>query len=198
MRVGSLIVFGMVLSGGTALAKGTTAGATAATTAAPAPAPAQAAGPPAPAPELKAMGSWFVGNWTCESKWNESPMGPAHAAKGAATVTWGPGNFWIVSNYKETKSKENPMPWDVRETFGFDATTKQFTRVAFDNFGGWSNASATREGDNLVYSGEAISAMGKMPMKATFSKKSDKELTFAFVFTGKSGPMDVGGGTCKK
>jgi hypothetical protein len=169
----------------------------------PAKAPARAAEPPAagaptPSPELKEFGSWFVGTWKCETKWNASPMGPAHTAKATVPIKWAGGGFWIVTNYKEQKTKDNPMPFDVTEWLGHDG--KKFTRSSFDNFGGRDISTGSMEGDKLAFKGEAMMMGGqKSPSGFAFTKKGPKELMFEVSMAGPDGkPMDLGGGNCKK
>jgi hypothetical protein len=113
-------------------------------------------------------------------------------------IKWAAGGFWIVSNYKEHKSKENPMPFDVTEWFGHDG--KSFHRYAFDNFGGADAGSAVWEGEALAFKGETAMMGGQhAPSTITFTKKGPKELTFAVSLAGPDGkPMDLGGGACKK
>ncbi len=159
-----------------------------------------AAAPPAPSPELKQFGKWFVGNYpTCQANWNASPMGPAHAAKGTAKVEWALDGSWIMSHYTEAKSKDNPAPWHVVEMFSHDG--KQFKRVGFDSFGGLMVGQvASPDTDQIRFAGQMEMAGGeKAPAKVTFAKKGEKETTYTFQMQAKDGQwIDLGGGVCKK
>src|SRR5436309_1756795 len=63
----------------------------------------------APAPELGQL-SFFVGDWSCKGRAEESPLGPAHATRGAVHIANDVGGFWYVGHYAEKKTAENPHP----------------------------------------------------------------------------------------
>ena len=59
-------------------------------------------GPPKPTQQLKDFAKWFAGTYpTCTAKWSASPMGPAHPAKGTATVDWELDGMWLKTHYQE-------------------------------------------------------------------------------------------------
>ncbi|MEO6326762.1 MAG: DUF1579 family protein [Thermoanaerobaculia bacterium] len=143
-------------------------------------APARAAAP-APAAELAQL-KYMAGSWSCSGKAEETPMGPAHATAGKASIRLDVGGFWYAVRYEETKTKENPTPVRVGGFWGYDAFQKKFVAGSVDSTGGFANqASPGWEEDRLVFVGDMM-GMGpnKVPARDTFTKKGANELTHVF------------------
>lgn len=127
-------------------------------------------GPPSPSPELAKL-AFFVGEWNCKGKVEESPFGPAHATLGTVRVSKEIGGFWYVGNYAEKKTAENPHPMVFRFLQGYDATAKAFTLDCFDAFGSHCHqTSAGWQGDKLVYTGQSTGSGPATPVRDTFSR----------------------------
>lgn len=147
--------------------------------------------------QFKEYSKFFVGTWTCESKWNASPMAPAHSAKATVSIKTEIGGTWIVTDYKESKSKENPMPFEVMEHVTSDG--KGLVHLAQNNFGGASTQTGMWEGDTLSFKGEDMMMGMKGPSSLTFTKKGPKALTFAVTGPTPDGKSaEQGTGECKK
>jgi hypothetical protein len=165
---------------------------TAPTATSPAAAPS-AAPPPAPAPqapaEVKHLHDLFgSGTWRCDG--TTTPPGAAsHAVKGAATVRTNQGNGWVVTSYRERKTKVNPAPYAVTEHFTYDPATKNFVRLAMDPMGGWSvMTSVTAEPNKLSFQGDTMVAGKRMPGKITYTK-NDKQLKVELDLPGNDGQL---------
>lgn len=164
-------------------------------------APAAAPSPPGlpkPAAELDQL-KFFEGSWRCDGKAPAGPMGPEHSYKSTFKVKRELDGFWYAADYEQRKSKENPIPVKARVHLGYDTGTKKFLFAGVDNMGGMVNeTSAGWEGDKMVAAGEG-SAMGqKIGFRETFTRKSDKELTWQGELKMGKDWMVVGNDTCKK
>jgi len=141
-----------------------------------------------PPPEMAKV-SWLSGNWTCSGKTYASPtMGPAHPTE--ATVSAGPelGGHWVVSRYREKKTPQNAMPTEADEYWTYDAAEKKWDRLAIDNFGGWSSGDANDwQGNSITWMNEGMMAGKKFKERATFTKKSDREVTYKGEMQGPDG-----------
>lgn len=166
-------------------AKDAKAAAPAAAPAAPA-APATPA-PPPPAPELVSAMKVLDGKWKCEGKVADSPFGKAHPVKATVQQKADLNGYWYVTRYEEKKTKENPNPYAMSSSIGFDPSKKQIVRTDMDNMGMITHlASKGWEGDKLVWTGEVMGPQ-KMSFKETLTKKSDKEHSTLLEMAGPDG-----------
>jgi hypothetical protein len=156
--------------------------------------------PMGPPPEMSKV-SWLTGNWTCSGKTFASPeMGPAHPTE--ATVSAGSelGGRWMISHYREKKTAQNTMPVEADEYWTYDGAEKKWDRVAIDNFGGWSSGDAKDWQNNAItWMNEGMMAGKKFKERATFTKKSDREVFYKGDIQGKDGKwMPAWETTCHK
>ena len=133
----------------------------------------------APAPELGQL-SFFVGDWSCKGRAEESPLGPAHATRGAVHIANDVGGFWYVGHYAEKKTAENPHPMVFHFVQGYDATAKAFVMDCYDLTGSHCHqTSAGWQDGKLVYAGEASGAGPATPVRDTFTKSGSAGLEHA-------------------
>lgn len=164
-----------------------------------APAAAAAAAAPAPAAELGSAMKGMDGKWKCEGKISDSPFGKAHATKGEYQQKADLGGYWYVSRYEEKKTKENPTPYAMSGSVGFDPGKKMLMRTDIDNMGTVTHlASKGWEGDKIVWTGELMGPQ-KISFKETITKKSDKETALMLEMAGPDGKWStLMENTCKK
>jgi hypothetical protein len=141
-----------------------------------------------PPPEMSKV-SWLTGHWTCSGRAFASPMmGPAHPTE--ATVAAGSelGGRWMVSHYREKKTAQNAMPVEADEYWTYDTAEKKWDRIALDNFGGWSSGDATDWRNNaLTWTSTGMMMGKKFQERATFTKKSDREVFYRGEIQGADG-----------
>jgi hypothetical protein len=158
--------------------------------------PARAQETPKPSPEMAKL-DFFKGNWTCQGKVNESPMGPAGTMNSTARVQSDLGGFWQSGSVKGTMAKMPPFEGIFHVTFDPDA--KQFVMLWVDNMGGWSRSTSSGwQGDKLVYEGDAHMP-GQKPTKSrdTFTR-SGGTMRHAWEMQVNGKWMELGDETCKK
>ncbi|HXJ20408.1 MAG TPA: DUF1579 family protein [Polyangia bacterium] len=166
----------------------------------PAPAPAAAAAPPAPKPaaELDQL-KMFEGSWRCEGKQPAGPFGPEQEYKSSFKGKKDIDNFWIAIEYDQKKSKTHQMPIKARGFLGYDPAAKKYVTIGADNTGGWiSESSPGWESDKLVFTGDGSMGGQKVSFRETYTKKSDKELTWSGEMKMGKDWISVGNDTCKK
>jgi hypothetical protein len=140
---------------------------------------------PKPSPEMAKL-DFFEGNWACEGKINENPMGPAGKLSSTVRIQKDLGGFWQSGAVKGTMANMPPFEGMFHTTY--DPAAKQFMMLWVDNMGGWSRSTSTGwQGDKLVYQGES-NMPGQKPMKSrdTFTKGGDGGMKHAW-------EMQVGG-----
>jgi hypothetical protein len=153
-----------------------------------------------PPAELKAL-DYFAGSWTCISKVEAGPMGPAHQVTTHAEAKWELGNYWLHFHGDEEKSKENPVAKQADVYLGYDAASKKYPALGVFFGGGWmANGSSTGwEGDKIVWTGDVMMMGKKSTSKHTFTKKSDTEYSTLVEHAGADGKMmKAAEETCKK
>lgn len=151
---------------------------------------------PKPAAEMSKL-AFFDGNWTCEGKMHETPMGPAGAMTGKAVIGSDLGGFYQTG--KITGTMAGMPPYEGMYHTTWDPVAKQYVMFWFDNMGAWSRATSSGwNGDAIVYEGQG--QMGTMAMKGrdTFTKNADGSFKHFFEVDmgGKWVPM--GEETCRK
>jgi hypothetical protein len=154
----------------------------------------------APPAEMSQL-AWLSGNWTCTGKSFASPMmGPEHPTE--ATVSAAPdlGGRWLVSHYREKKSAQNTMPVLGDEYWTYDASGKKWDRIAIDNMGGWSRGSASAwQNGAITWMSDGMMMNEEFHERATFTKKSDREVFYKGDIQGKDGKWaPAWETTCKK
>ncbi len=151
------------------------------------PAAAADAAPPPPAPELDANMKGSVGTWKCDGGAPDSPFGKAHPVKAEMTFKSDLNGYWYFMRYEEKKTKENPMPYVMAATIGFDPGKKQLLRTDVDGMGMVTHLSSKGwEGDKIVWAGEVMGPQ-KMLFKETISRKGDKETASVLEMSGPDG-----------
>jgi hypothetical protein len=159
---------------------------------------AQAPGTPTPAPEMAQL-KYFAGTWSCEGKVPAGPMGPSRKTRTTVSIHSDLGGFWYTGTVREVKSADNPNPMSGIFHETYDTANKQFLMQWVDNMGAWSTETSPGwDGDQIVYTGEAVMAGQKIPGRDTFVKKGEAEMTH-------TAEMSMGGQwttivveTCKK
>lgn len=133
--------------------------------------------PPTPAPEVAQAAKDMGGSWKCEGKVPESPMGPAHAVTGTMTWKLDLDKFWLMGNYAEKRTKQNPMPYKFVEHRTFDTTAKKWHSVSVDNMGGWVEGTAgAPDGNKVTWEGKGYMGGMTMTSHAWEEHKSPKEM----------------------
>jgi hypothetical protein len=154
-----------------------------------------------PAPEMEKMSKGMLGTWKCDGQSADMGKPSMHPIKSTMKMTSELGGHWIMVNYEETKTKENPMPFSFKEMIGFDKEKKMFHRMFVDNMGGHAmfHASPAAADGKMEWNGEAQMGPMKMKMKDVVTMKSDKEVAVEVTAEGQDGKwMPVANMTCKK
>jgi hypothetical protein len=167
-----------------------------------APAAPVAATPPPPAPkpaaELDQL-KMFEGTWRCDGKQPAGPMGPEQTYKSSFKGKKDVDSFWLAFEYAQKKSKVHTMPITAKGFLGYDPTAKKYVTMGVDNMGGSiSESSPGWEGDKLVFSGDGQMGGQKISFRETYTKKSDKEMTWSGEMKMGKDWINVGTDTCKK
>ena len=152
-----------------------------------------------PAPEMAQMTKSMVGTWKCDGQSADMGKPTMHPIKSTMKMTSELGGHWIMVNYDEQKTKENPMPFSFKEVIGFDKEKKQFQRMFVDNMGGHAmfHASPATDG-KMEWNGEAQMGPMTMKMKDVITMKSDKEVAVDVTVEQDGKWMPVANMTCKK
>lgn len=129
-----------------------------------------------PSPELRQL-DYFGGTWACKGMALASDFGPEHATSGTVVAKWTLGNYWMHVEYRETKTKANPMPYAVSVYMGWDEEVKKFVLGGVDDMGAYeTEQSSGWDGDKFVLEGPAHMAGMTMKTRDVFTKVSAKEL----------------------
>ena len=128
----------------------------------------------------------FVGDGTCTGNLLMA-MGktPAHATTAKYHGEKTLDGLWVVVHYDEDQTAANPKPYHVQQYFGYDADTKRYIAVAFDNSGaGYSlGTSAGWKGDTFTVD--------------EHESMDDKAVSYRDVFTRTGSGMSSHTGTMK-
>lgn len=152
-----------------------------------------------PAPELEKLAKGMTGTWKCDGQSADMGKPTMHPIKSTMKLTTELGGHWILVNYDEQKTKENPMPFSFKEVIGFDKEKKQFQRMFIDNMGGHAMFHASPSTDNkMEWNGQAQMGAMKMNMKDVVTMKSDKEIAVEVTVEQDGKWMPVANMTCKK
>ena len=136
---------------------------------------ALAADAPAPKPALRQL-DYFVGKWHCVGM--DMSMGPAHPTVANVAAKWGYSGNWVVVDYSQEKTKENPAGFMGTAFMGYDEGQKKYVNGWVDNMGGYATASGDGfMGDKSTYTGPQH--MGTMTMNGRdeFIKDGNDKMT---------------------
>lgn len=140
---------------------------------------------PAPKDKIHEL-DYLGGKWQCKgTAYAMGPM-PKHAVVATVNGGWILNNKWLDIHYAETKTKENPMPVEVRGFFTYDMGEKKFALGSIINDGGYSTENSNGwEGNKIVFMGP--NHMGGMVMngKDTWTKTGPNALTYSFEYEEK-------------
>ena len=165
----------------------------------PAAAAAPAAAPPPPNEALAKNLKGMEGKWKCEAKYPDTAFGKAHGAKAEFTMKSDLNGYFYAARYEEKKAKDNPVPYVMAQTIGFDPSKSELVRTDVDGMGAITHLSSKGwDGDKMVWSGETMSGPQKLVFKETMTKKSDKEVSMTMELGPDGSPAPLGEIVCKK
>jgi hypothetical protein len=123
------------------------------------------------------------GKWQCKGTSFAFGDMPKHEVTATVNGAWILNNKWLDVHYSEAKTKENPMPFEVRGFFTYDETAKKFELGSVENDGGYSvEESNGWDGDKIVFAGPNHMGGGAPVMNGrdTWTKKGANGLTYSF------------------
>jgi hypothetical protein len=152
-----------------------------------------------PAAEMEKM-KGMIGTWKCDGKSADMGKPTMHPTKSTMKMSSELGGHWIMVNYEESKTKENPMPFAFKEVIGWDKEKSQYKRMFIDNMGGTAMFMAAPAGADgkMEWNGEAQMGPMKMAMKDVVTMKSDKEVGVEVTVEQDGKWMPVATMSCKK
>ena len=171
----------------------------AATPAAPAAPAAAPAAPPPPNEALAKNLKGMEGKWKCEAKYPDTAFGKAHGAKAEFSMKSDLNGYFYTGRYEEKKAKDNPTPYVMAQTIGFDPSKSELVRTDVDGMGAITHLSSKGwDGDKMVWSGETMAGPQKLVFKETMTKKSDKEVSMTMELGPEGSPAPLVEIVCKK
>jgi hypothetical protein len=150
-------------------------------------------------PDPLSAEKWFVGTWICRGTQHASQMGPAAEFTDRFSFHMALGDSWLIYHIDQLKGpvKGNQT---LIGSVTWDANAKLHVRRDM-NIGG-SRVDVTSpgwDGDKLVFTGYMIAGDEKLPVKQTFTKKSNAAYDSALEVTGVDGkPAQWEEESCKK
>lgn len=87
-----------------------------------------------PSPALKPL-LWLVGNWSCSGRYLDTPLTVAHPNVASFAVSVGVGGRWIVGDYREVATLDNPAPVSVLDMLGVGPSGTGIRSFADSNTG---------------------------------------------------------------
>lgn len=135
--------------------------------------------------ELDALG----GKWQCKGTVYAFADMPKHEVVSTVTSAWILNNKWFDMHYAETKTKENPMPFEVRAFFTYDEAAKKFAMGSLGNDGGYATEESNGwEGEKLVFVGPNHGfGPAALTGKDTWTKKGANGMMYSFELEEKPG-----------
>jgi hypothetical protein len=151
---------------------------------------------PKPAPEMSQI-AFFEGNWTCQGKMMESPLGPAGEGQSTVEVKKDLGNFFQTGVVKGTM--KGMPPFEGRFQVTYDPAAKQFVQFWVDNMGGWAQSTTSGwKGDTLVFAGDSHMGPQTFRSRDTFTRSGAGTMKRVGEVEIKGKWMVIGEDNCKK
>lgn len=153
-----------------------------------------------PAAEMGKM-SGMLGTWSCDGKSADMGKPTQHAIKSTMKMTSELGGHWVMVDYAEDKTKQNPMPFAFKEVIGWDRASGKYHRIFIDNMGGTAmmTASPAAADGKMEWSGDAVMGDRKVPMKDVITMKGEKETLVDVTMQSPDGAwIPVANMTCRK
>lgn len=145
--------------------------------------------PPKPkfGPELARL-SFLVGNFTCENRTYDTPMGKGGPGKGRNMNRWGLDSLFMMANYEGTIATMGK--YEGHGMFTYDAPAGQYKCWWFDNFGSHSEYTGNFVGDTLALESEMQTPQGPFKERIMWHPEG-KKVKFRMVWDMGQGPMPV-------
>ena len=145
--------------------------------------------PPKPkfGPELARL-SFLVGNFTCENRTYDTPMGKGGPGKGRNMNRWGLDSLFMMANYEGTMAGMGN--YEGHGIFTYDAPAGQYKCWWFDNFGNHSEYTGNFVGDTLALESEMQTPQGPLKERIMWHPEG-KKVKFRMVWDMGQGPMPV-------
>lgn len=139
------------------------------------------------------------GKWACKGAFLGMEGMPKHDIAGNVSGEWALNNHWLAMHYWETKTKENPMPMEVRAYFTYDEGEKKFALGSVGNDGSYSVENSNGwEGDKMVFVGPNHMGGPAMNGRDTWAKKGANTVTYTFEIEEKGAWKKLIDETCTK
>ncbi len=104
----------------------------------------------------------FVGDGTCTGNMMAMGKHPGYATTGKFHGEKTLDGHWVVIRYEENQTAANPKPFSVVQYIGYDAATKHFVTVLFDNSGaGYDTGTSPGWNGNTITFDESVPMGGK-------------------------------------
>jgi hypothetical protein len=118
---------------------------------------------PKPSPEVKKLGV-FVGHWTYEGEYKESPVGSAAKVTGESHAQMILGGFFFENRWSE---KGPTGEVHGLEVIKYDPTSKNYPSSEYHDDGTAASGAYTVDGNTWAYAGKALVAGKQYMLKAT-------------------------------
>lgn len=153
--------------------------------------PTAPAGPamPKPAPEMKELRA-LVGSWTTDEKYDPSPMmASGGTGSGTTTVRLSPGGFSVLL---DIRSKSAMGAFSGHGVMAWDPNAKAYKFAWVDSMTpGMVVETGHKEGESLVFTGEAYMEGKKMAVKDVMSDFTPTSYTLTSYMNDGSGEKKV-------
>ena len=126
---------------------------------------------PKPAPEMTELRD-MIGAFVSEAKFEPSPMMPGgDTSTGTANARFGPGGFSVLIDARSKSATSGSFTG--HGAWSWDPNEKAYKSVWLDSMTpGMISATGHKEGNNLVFTGEAIMMGKKISYKDVYSDRS--------------------------
>jgi len=140
----------------------------------------------------------FGSKWQCKGWFLGMAGMPKHAVSATTTGEWILNDKWMAVRYAEVKTKDNPMPFEVRGFITYDEGEKKFALGSVGNDGSYSTENSIGwEGDKIVFVGPNHMGGPAVNGRDTWTKKG-AALTYTFEVEEKGAWTKVIEETCTK
>lgn len=153
-----------------------------------------------PAAEMERLKS-MIGTWKCEGTSADPGKPTMRSVRSTMKTTRELGGHWLMVDYVEEKTKENPVPLSFKQAIGWDKASGKYHRMFIDNMGGtaMTMAALPAADGRMEWNGEAKMGERTMPMRDVATMRSDKETLIVVTMQGSDGTwMPVANLTCRK